>query len=248
MHPPNLRSPAPPKPSDRPALWLLCLLLSASPILLLGCADATSRVRQFFGSTPAAAPSESATPSPTPTPAPTAAVSQPHAHKKSAPETHIAIEKPPQVEGKAPAANAGSGNGIVTLEASPIPSAAGTSGGLLTTNEASGPTPSAQPKSTAILKSTATANLPVMASSGEPNPADAAKLIDDVDKVEKRIDRNNLSADESQRDVLAQRMLQDAKNALADRDNVAAISLATKASTLLAPLPKTSGSSSPSIH
>jgi hypothetical protein len=88
----------------------------------------------------------------------------------------------------------------------------------------------------------------VVASSGDPNPANAAKLIDDVDKIEKRIDRNNLSADESHRDVLAQRLLEDAKRALADRDNVAAMSLATKASILLAPLPKIPTAASSSIH
>lgn len=63
-------------------------------------------------------------------------------------------------------------------------------------------------------------------------------MIADVDKIEKRIDRKNLSTDEAQREILAQRLLQGAKKALADRDNFAAISLASKASTLLAPLPK----------
>jgi len=81
-----------------------------------------------------------------------------------------------------------------------------------------------------------------VATAAEPTPTDPAKLIDDVDKLEKRIDRKNLSADEAQRDILAQRLLQGAKKALAERDNVAATSLASKASTLLAPLPKVSNS------
>jgi hypothetical protein len=81
---------------------------------------------------------------------------------------------------------------------------------------------------------------------GDADPAKTAKLVGDVDNAEKRVDRINLSADDSQRDILAQRLLQEAKNALAERDYVAATSLATKASTLLAPLPKIADSSSPS--
>jgi hypothetical protein len=86
-------------------------------------------------------------------------------------------------------------------------------------------------------------------SSGPPveeNPSRAAKMIEDLEKAEKRVDRKNLNADDSQRDILAQRLLQEAKKALADRDNVAALSLATKASTLLEPLPKVADSANPS--
>jgi hypothetical protein len=79
----------------------------------------------------------------------------------------------------------------------------------------------------------------------EANPAKAAKLVQDVDKAEKRVDRKNLNADDSQRDILAQRLLQEAKKALAERDTVAAMSLATKASTLLEPLPKLADSTIP---
>ncbi len=61
--------------------------------------------------------------------------------------------------------------------------------------------------------------------------------------MDKRVDRKNLSADDSQRDILAQKLLQEAKKALADRDSVAAMSLATKASTLFEPLPKLANSS-----
>jgi hypothetical protein len=81
---------------------------------------------------------------------------------------------------------------------------------------------------------------------GEANPARAANLIQAVDKVETRVDRKNLDADDSQRDILAQRLLQEAKKSLAEHDSVAAISLATKASTLLEPLPKLADSSIPS--
>jgi len=77
------------------------------------------------------------------------------------------------------------------------------------------------------------------------DPAKAAKLVHDVDQAEKRVDRKSLNADDSQRDILAQRLLQEAKKALADRDTVAAISLATKASTLLDPLPKVADSTIP---
>jgi hypothetical protein len=146
--------------------------------------------------------------------------------------------------------NAQSGKGVVTLETSPVPLSRSTPGEAFAADEVPGATPAAHPKSTVTLNSAgmATASLPVVASSGEQNPANAAKLIDDVDKIEKQIDRNNLNADESQRDILAQRLLQDAKNALADRDNVAATSLATKASILLAPLPKIAASTSSSMR
>jgi hypothetical protein len=127
---------------------------------------------------------------------------------------------------------------IVSLEPGAAPAVPITPGAVATTGEVGASTPSA--KSTPDLESvaSATGSGPSVATAGGPNPANAAKLIDDLDKLEKRVDRNNLSADESQRDILAQRLLQGAKKALADRDNVAAMGLANKASTLLAPLPK----------
>ena len=145
-----------------------------------------------------------------------------------------AVKKASQAE-----ANAGSDKGVVTLE-TPGPSSGSTPGEALAPGEVPAPTRAARQKRMADLESagTTTASLPVVESSGDSNPPNAAKLVDDVDKTEKRIDRNSLSADESQRDIFAQRLLQDAKKALADSDNVAAISLATKASVLLAPLPK----------
>jgi ABC-type phosphate/phosphonate transport system ATPase subunit len=77
--------------------------------------------------------------------------------------------------------------------------------------------------------------------------AKAVKLIQDVDMMARRIDRKNLSGDDSQRDILAQKLLQEANKALKDRDSVAAISLATKASTLFAPLPKLAESVTPPV-
>jgi hypothetical protein len=94
---------------------------------------------------------------------------------------------------------------------------------------------------TSAVRSTPMLSSSALESSGAPaggNPTGAAKLIQDVDKIEKHVDRKNLNADDSQRDILAQKLLQEAKRALAERDSVAAISLATKASTLLSPLPK----------
>ena len=206
---------------------------------------------------------------PVATPAPQVSESQSHAHKKSGGrDVHVAVEKASQAsesaaEAAAKAAQASkqahqaaeaashaeggggpSGKSIVSLEPSPAPASASTPGADAATGEASVATPSAGPKNTPSLETVtvATAKVPAVAASGEPNPANAAKLIDDLDKLEKRVDRNNLSADDSQRDILAQRLLQSAKKALADRDSVAAMGLANKASTLLAPLPKVSAS------
>ena len=100
-----------------------------------------------------------------------------------------------------------------------------------------------------VARTTPTLSSSALESSGPPSagdPATAAKLIQDLDKAEKRIDRKNLSADDSQRDILAQKLLQEAKKALAEHDNVAATSLATKASTLIEPLPKLADSAIPS--
>jgi hypothetical protein len=85
--------------------------------------------------------------------------------------------------------------------------------------------------------------LEAVGTSGESAFGKAAKLISDVDAMDKQVDRKSLTADDSQRDILAQKLLQQAKKALVDRDSVAATSLATKASTLFAPLPKMADSS-----
>jgi hypothetical protein len=136
----------------------------------------------------------------------------------------------------------------VSLEPNPGAMGAGTPAPAVAI-PASTPPGSASVASVAPAPGTSTRSSPALESSGTPdaNPEKAAKLILDVDKVEKQIDRKNLSADDSQRDILAQKLLSEAKGALAERDSVAAISLATKASTLLAPLPKLADSAVPSL-
>lgn len=109
-------------------------------------------------------------------------------------------------------------------------------------------TPSPAAAVPSVAPAAGTPTLSSVGSSAAPDdadPAKAAKMIGDLDRIETRIDRRNLSDDDSQRDILAQKLLQEAKTALTERDNVAAISLATKASTLLAPLPKLADSASP---
>lgn len=262
MHPPNRRFPALPRANTlRPALWSLVFLFSVPLMLFLGCAGGSPNFRQFFGSTSAepsseqAASTETATPSTTPTP-----VSQSRTHKKSGKDVHIAVEKASEASesaaeasakaqlasrqarqaanaaSKAEAASDASSKSVVSLEASPVAVTGSTPGAAITMAAVPGSTPAARP--TLSLESSATASVPPVAIAAEPALVDAAKLIADVDRIEKRIDRKNLSADEAKRDILAQRLLQGAKKALADRDNVAALSLASKASTLLAPLPK----------
>jgi len=268
MHPPIRRFPAPRRGNIlRPALWLLVFLFSAPVMLFLGCAGGSSSLRQLFGATPAESPSEqststeTATPSSTPTPVPSS--SQSHPHKKSGKDAHLAVEKASEASESAAEASAKamqaskqakqaadaatkaeaeggapSSKSVVSLEASPPPSSGSTPAAAITIAAVSASTPAARPSLSLEGGATAAASLPPAAIATEPSPTDAAKLIADVVKIEKRIDRKNLSADETQRDILAQRLLQGAKKALADRDNVAAISLASKASTLLAPLPK----------
>jgi len=277
MPPPNHQFPALPKAPFRHASWLLLILFSTPTIFFSGCAGSTSGVGQFFSSSSTATPSESPAPASTAAaasaPTASATAGQPGTNRKSSSEAHIAAEKASQASETAAEASqkalqaskqarqaayaasraegsAGSGKSIVTLETSG-PASRSTPGDALAPDGVPAPTPAPRPKSTADLKtvvSSATASLPVVASSGESSPVNAEKLIDDLDKTEKRIDRNNLSADETQRDILAQRLLQDAKKALADHDNIAATSLATKASILLAPLPKVPGPASSSMR
>ena len=278
MHPPRRRSPAPPKGNTLPAaLWLL-VLFSAPSMLLLGCAGGSSSLRQFFGSTSAQAPSEQAasaetvTPSVTATPAPSSAQSR--ANKKPDKNAHLAVEKASEASESAAEASAkaqlaskearqaadaaskaetgGSGassKSVVSLEANPpVPSSGRTPAAAVTLAAVPGSTSAARATPSLESRATAAVSAPDLAIAAEPTPTDAAKLIADVDKIEKRIDRKNLSADEAQRDILAQRLLQGAKKALAERDNVAALSLASKASTLLAPLPKVSSSANSTMR
>lgn len=275
MHPPNRRFPAPPRGNTlRPALWLLVFVFSAPVVLFLGCAGGSSNLRQFFGLPPAepaseqAASAETAASSSTPTPEPSSA--QAHSYKKSGKEVHITVEKASEASESAAEASAKaqpaskqarqaadaaskveaegrSGKSVVSLEANPAPSAS-TPGAAITIAAVPGSTPAARPTLSLESAATASASIPAVATAAEPSPTGAEKLIADVDKIEKRIDRKNLNADEAQRDILAQRLLQDAKKALAERDNVAAISLASKASTLLAPLPKIRSTMNPAMR
>ena len=268
MQPPNRRFPAPPKGHGlRPALRLLVVLFSAPVMSFLGCAGGSPNLRQFFGSSPAEPPAEQAasaeTAAPSATPTAAQSSSQSRAHKKSGKDVHLAVERASEASESAAEASAKAqqasqqarqaadaasraeaggdtslGKRVVSLEANPAPSSAGTPGAAVTIAAVSGSTPAARPTLSLESGATAGASLPPVAVAADPSTTDAAKLIADVDKTEKRIDRKNLSADEAQRDILAQRLLQGAKKALADRDNVAALSLASKASTLLAPLPK----------
>jgi hypothetical protein len=204
---------------------------------------------------------ETATPSAAPTPV--ASSSQSHAHKKSGKDVHVAVEKASEASESAAEASekaqqaskearqaadaaskaeqeggAASSRSVVSLEASPLPFSGSTPAAAVTIAAIPGSTPAARPTLSLEGAPAASASPPDAATAAEPSLTDPEKLIGDVDKIEKRIDRKNLNADETRRDILAQRLLIGAKKALAERDNVAAISLATKASTLLAPLPK----------
>jgi hypothetical protein len=157
-------------------------------------------------------------------------------------------------------ANKISGSGPVNADVSLEPNPASAATGDMAADPASAgsrnhATPSSNPATpdaaasvASIARTTPTLSSSALESSGTPKdetPARAAKLIADLDKLEKRVDRKNLNADDSQRDILAQRLLQEAKKALAEHDGVAALSLATKASTLLDPLPKIADSAVP---
>jgi hypothetical protein len=247
----------------RPALWMLFFVVFAPQMLFLGCAGGSPNFRQFFGSTSAepareqAMSTETAAASATPTPA-----SQSRTHKKFGKDVHVAAKKASQASESAaeasakaqqaskqsqPAADAASkaetegdasSKSVVSLEASPVAISASTPSAAITIGAVPGSTPAARPTLSLESSATASASAPPAAIAAEPSAMDAAKLIAEVDKIENLIDRNNLSADEAQRDILAQRLLLGASKALAERDHVAAISLANKASTLLAPLPK----------
>ena len=234
----------------------------------------TTRLGDLFG-TPSPTPSPSAAPTAAPTPSPIATPvaeeTTGHAGRKTARQARAASENAAIASKEAANASAaaalaskqaasvanriegtGPSNADVSLESNPATTAVSTPAST-TRNRAtplsspslamSDPSRSPAPRISPALN---TPGLESPSPSGESNPSKAAKLIQDVDSMERRIDRKNLSADDSQRDILAQKLLQEAKKALADRDSVAAISLATKASTLFAPLPKLAESTIPS--
>lgn len=207
-----------------------------------------SRISDFFGlgsatPTPTAAPAVS--PTPTPSASPVAVQTAVPPARKTARQTRPAesaaksagdSKQPAVTENKSEPTSAD-----VSLEPSPEATEgdgrAGATPGPSVSE--SGANLASVPRNAPMLSS---APLETSGPPAEANPAKAAKLVQDVDKVEKRVDRKSLNADDSQRDILAQRLLQEAKRALAEHDTVAAMSLATKASTLLEPLPKLANS------
>lgn len=270
----NQRSLAQLKRIDRLSIRPLARVLSLSLIFFAGCASGTSGTTPFgnlFGTaspTPSAESIETATPAPTSTPV--AEETTGHAGRKTAKQARAASENAAIASKEAANASAaaalaskqaasvanriegtGPTNADVSLESNPATTAAGAPAGATGNRATPVSSPSlamSDPSRSPAPRTSPTLNTPGLESPGpvgESNPAKAAKLIQDVDSMERRIDRKNLSADDSQRDILAQKLLQQAKKSLADRDSVAAISLATKASTLFTPLPKLAASTIP---
>lgn len=270
----NQRSLARPERIDRPVIWRLLGVLSLSLIFLAGCAggtSGTSRFSNFFGG---AAPGPTVAEIPTATPAPEAtpaAGGTPDRNgKKNAKQARAASENAATASKEAAGASAaaalaskqaasvanriegtGPTNADVSLEnSSPTTVSGGSVGAVRSaatpTTSASLMTSAREPSAARTASASSSPALAAMGTSGESELAKAAKLIRNVDAMDKKVDRKNLSADDSQRDVLAQKLLQQAKKALDDRDSIAAISLATKASTLFEPLPRLADSSVPS--
>jgi hypothetical protein len=268
MRLPNQRSLARPEQINRKLIRHLCGVLSLALLFLAGCAGGTSDTtfaNLFRGASPtpgqtAAAPVSTLSPTSSATPA--AAETPERNGKKNAKQARAASENAAIASKEAANASAaaalaskqaasvanriegtGPSNADVSLESNPPNAASTPAAGLVVSRGTPASSPSSPMADGARLsdpRAVPTLSSPGLESAapGESNPAKAAKLIHDVDRMQKRIDRKNLSADDSQRDILAQKLLQQATKALADRDSVAAISLATKASTLFAPLPK----------
>jgi hypothetical protein len=270
----NQRSPARLKRIDRESIRKLFHVLSLALIFLAGCAGGTSGSNWFSDFFSGASPTPSPTiepvltATPTPSPSPVAEETPGRAGKKSAKQARAASENAAVASREAANASAaaalaskqaasvanrmeGSGpsNADVSLESYPGTTAAGPPVGSIGSRATPASSPSlamADPSGPAGARTTPTVSTPALEShapSGD--SAKAAKLIQDVDRMARRIDRKNLSGDDSQRDILAQKLLQEANKALVDRDSGAAISLATKASTLFEPLPKLADSVTP---
>ena len=272
MRPPNPPSPLLPKRATRPFIWLLFGIISFPIIFLIGCAaneTPMSGIESFFGgATPSPTPTPTPVVAPTSTPSPVARETTKRPSRRAARQALAASEN--AAAAARSAANASAEAAVASKQAA---TASKQAASVANQVEGTGPTSAdvsleANPGSTTALTPstpapatsvaslspatpaavTPTLSSPGLDSSGsasDGDPAKAAKLIQDIDKTEKRVDRTNLSADDSQRDILAQKLLQEARQALAERDSAAAISLATKASTLLAPLPKLADSAIP---
>jgi len=229
MRLPNHPNPAPHRRVYLQIVRPILVVFSLSLIALTGCSGGTPGFGFFSRQSSFETPTPTAAPIPTATPTPVAEEIRTHAAKKPVRQAHAL----PRANGTAAATVESPGRRAeVSLEPNPGAPAPG--------SLATPPAP-VSAGSAAPATGTPTLSSSPLESSGAPDdgsPAKAAKLIGEVDKLEKRVDRENLSADDSQRDILAQKLLTEAKVALAQRDGVAAMSLATKASTLLAPLPK----------
>jgi len=238
-----------------------------------GGTSGTSWFSDFSGgASPTPSPTVEPIPTPTPTPvtSPVAEETPGHASRKTAKQARAASENAAIASREAANASAaaalaskqaasvanriegtGPSNADVSLESNPGTTAAGAPVGVIGNRATPAASPSlamADPSGSPGARTTPTVSTPALESagpSGDSNSAKAAKLIQDVGRMQRRIDRKNLSGDDSQRDILAQKLLQEANKALTDRDSVAAISLATKASTLFAPLPKLADSVTP---
>jgi hypothetical protein len=258
MRLPNHRFRALRKRVNRPGVWRVYGPLSLSIVFLSGCSGGMSsfpRVASFFGHASATpTPAVNETPAAVATaafiPAPAVPEATGHPVRKTAKPAPAASKPAPSVANQIVEPHRTKAD--VSLEANPGAPAADAP-----RSSASGlETPSSTPSTAASRASVASVTTPTLDESAlessrsvsEGNPEKASKLIEDVDKVEKRVDRRNLSSDDSQRDILAQKLMQEARKAFAEHDSVAAISLATKASTLLEPLPKLADSDIPSSH
>jgi hypothetical protein len=267
MRLPNQRYLARLKRIDQLLIQRLAGIFLLGVIFLAGCAGGTPGTTRFSdlfrGASPTPSPSVAQIPAATPTPAaaPAAEEAPERAGKKVAKQARAASENAAVASKEA--ANASSAAALASKQAASVanriegsgPSNADvslesnstvTAEGIPASATGNRATPASSPSLTADAGGSVTHSTPRLSSpaldvpgaTGESNPAQAAKLIQNVDAMDKRVDRKNLTADDSQRDILAQKLLQEAKKALADRDSVAAMSLATKASTLFAPLPK----------
>jgi hypothetical protein len=267
MRLPNQRYLARLKRIDRLLIRRIAGVFLLTLVFIAGCAGGTPGTTRFpnlfGGASPEPSPSVAQIPAATTTPtaAPEAEEAPEHAGKKTAKQARAASENAAVASKEAANASAaaalaskqaasvasriggaGSSSADVSLESNPATTTE-TAPISATNNRAR---PASSPSLTADASGSVTHSTPRLSSpaldapgaTGESNPAKAAKLIQNVDAMDKRVDRKNLTADDSQRDILAQKLLQEAKKALADRDSVAAMSLATKASTLFEPLPK----------
>ncbi|MGA7873795.1 MAG: hypothetical protein WCA22_23145, partial [Candidatus Binatus sp.] len=208
MRLPNQRFPALPERINRPLILPILVALSFLLMFLAGCSGGTPSMAQitnfFTRSSPAQSPTPTATPTP-PTVAPPSAtpeaeeINKEHESRKTGRRAATTSKQPPNTSNQVKTSGA---NPDVSLENNPGATPAGARA-----------TPAAAASAASIAPEAGTPTLspPASEASGAPgdaNPAKAAKMIEDIDRIEKRVDRNNLSSDYSQRDILAQRLLQ----------------------------------------